>query len=160
MCIRDSFTKEDKDVAHFESVRDQMVMPRESFRLPIKAKSWGVLERRLDDHNYDSLTQLTKRKEKIEKELTTLIKVGEGTQNDMNDVSNTDAENIIDNDNNQSNESTYSDEEKITTTSKKPIYPSYKDACMNQGKHDITCDRHDMTYGRNNHRVRPPATSE
>ena len=85
-----------------------------------------------------------------------MIKVGEGTQNDMNDVSNTDAENIIDNDNNQSNESTYSDEEKITTTSKKPIYPSYKDACMNQG----TYDRHDMTYGRNNHRVRPPATSE
>ena len=157
--LADIFTKEDKDVAHFELIRDQMVMPRESFRLPIKAKSWGVLERRLDDHNYDSLTQLTKRKEKIEKKLTTLIKVGEGTQNDMNEVSNTNTENIIDNDNNQSNESTYSDEEKITTTSK-PIYPSYKDACMNQGKHDITCDRHDMTYGRNNHRVRPPATSE
>ena len=78
-----------------------MVMPRESFRLPIKAKSWGVLERPLDDHNYDSLTQSTKREEKIEKELTTLIKVGEETQNDMNDVSITDAENIIDNDNNQ-----------------------------------------------------------
>ena len=57
-------------------------------------------------------------------------------------------------------ESTYRDEEKIKTTSKKPIYPSYKDACMNQGKHDITCERHDMTYGRNNHRVRPPATTE
>ena len=123
-------------------------MPRESFCLPIKAKSWGVLERRLDDHNYDSLTQLTKRKEKIEKKLTTLIKVGEGTQNDMNEVSNTNTENITE------NESTYSDEEKITTTSK--IYPSYKDACMNQGKHD----RHEMTHGRNNHRVRPPVTSE
>ena len=122
-----------------------------------------VLERRLDDHNYDSLTQLTKRKEKIEKELTTLTKVGEETQNIMNDVSITDAENIIDNDNNQSNESTYSDEEKITSITKKPVYSSYKDACMNQGKHGITCDKHDsngMTYGRNNHRVRPPATSE
>ena len=39
--LADIFTKEDKDVAHFESVRDQMVMPRESFRLPIKAKSLG-----------------------------------------------------------------------------------------------------------------------
>ena len=29
--LADIFTKEDKDVAHFESVRNQMVMPRESF---------------------------------------------------------------------------------------------------------------------------------
>ena len=29
--LADIFTKKDKDVAHFESVRDQMVMPRESF---------------------------------------------------------------------------------------------------------------------------------
>ena len=56
--------KEDKDVAHFESVRDQMVMPRESFRLPIKAKSWGVLERRFEDPNHDSLTQSIKTKER------------------------------------------------------------------------------------------------
>ena len=93
-----------------------------------------LLERRLDDHNYDSLTQSTKRKEKIEEDLTNLITVGEETKNDMIDVSIIDAENIIDNDNNRSNESTYSDEEKITSTSKKPIYPSYKDACMNQDK--------------------------
>ena len=109
------------------------------------------------------MTQSTKRKEKIEKDLTTLIKVGEETKNDMNDVSITDAENIIDNDNNQSNESTYSDEEKITSISKKPIYPSYKDACMNQGKHGITCGKHDsngMEYGRNNNKVRPPVTNE
>ena len=124
-----------------------------------------MLRRRLDDHNYDSLTQLTKRKEKIKNYLTTLIKVGEETKNDMNDVSITDAKNIIDNDNNRSNESTYSDEEKITSISKKPIYPSYKDVCMNQGKHGITCDsdKHDsngMTYGRNNHKVRLPVTSE
>ena len=47
--LTDIFTKEDNNVAHFESVRYQMVMPRESFRLPIKAKSWGVLERQLDN---------------------------------------------------------------------------------------------------------------
>ena len=59
-----------------------------------------MLERRLDDHNYDSLTHWTKRKKKIRKDLTTLIKVGEETKNDMKDVLITDAENINDNDNN------------------------------------------------------------
>ena len=38
------FTKEDKDIVHYESVRFQMVMPRESFCLTIKANAWGVLE--------------------------------------------------------------------------------------------------------------------
>ena len=99
--MADIFTKEDKDVAHFESVRDQMVMPRESFRLPIKAKSWGVLERRLDDRNYDGLTQSTKRKEEIKIDLTTSTKGKEETKIDLNDVSITDTENIIDNDNNR-----------------------------------------------------------
>ena len=62
----DIFTKEDKDVAHFESIRDQMVMPRESFRLPNNGNSpnnshaWGVLERRLSDRNYDKMTGTTK----------------------------------------------------------------------------------------------------
>ena len=62
----DLFTKEDKDVAHFESIRDQMVMPRESFRLPNNGNSpnnshaWGVLERRLSDRNYDKMTSTTK----------------------------------------------------------------------------------------------------
>ena len=37
--LADIFTKEDKDVAHFEAVCDQMVIPRGSFHLPIKAKS-------------------------------------------------------------------------------------------------------------------------
>ena len=60
----------------------------------------GVLERRLDDRNYDSLTQSTKRKEEIKNNLTTLTKVGEKTKIDLNDVSITDTENIIDNDNN------------------------------------------------------------
>ena len=67
-------------MAHFESVKDQMVMPRESFRLPIKAKSWGVLERRLDDQNYDSLTKTTKQKEETKKK-----------NDDVNDVLITDA---------------------------------------------------------------------
>ena len=42
--LADIFTKEDKDVAHFESVRDQMVMPRESFRLPIEAKQFDSID--------------------------------------------------------------------------------------------------------------------
>ena len=40
--LADIFTKEDKDVANFESVRDLMVMPRESFRLPIEASQGGA----------------------------------------------------------------------------------------------------------------------
>ena len=54
----DLFTKEDKDVAHFESIRDQMVMPHESFRLPNNGNSPNnshtqeVLGRRLSDCNY------------------------------------------------------------------------------------------------------------
>ena len=36
--LADIFMKEDTDVAHFESVGDQMVMPRKSFRLPIWVK--------------------------------------------------------------------------------------------------------------------------
>ena len=62
----DLFTKEDKDVAHYASIRDQMVMPRESFRLPDNGNSpnnshtWGVLEQRLSDQNYDKMTNLTK----------------------------------------------------------------------------------------------------
>ena len=162
--LADIFTKEDKDVAHFESVRDQMVMPRKSFRLPIKAKSWGVLERRLDDQNYDSLTQSTKRKEEIKTDLTPSTKVVEGTKIDLNDVSITDTENIIDNDNNRSNtRSIYGDEESVTSNEEritsKPIYPSYKDACMNN---TITCGRESITYGSKigNDIATPPVTSE
>ena len=57
--LADIFTKEDKDVAYFESVRDKMVVPQESFCLLIKANSWGMLERRLDDLNYEILTKST-----------------------------------------------------------------------------------------------------
>ena len=57
--LADLFAKEDKDVAHCVSIRDQMVMPRESFGLPDNCHSsnnlhtLGVLERRLNDRNYD-----------------------------------------------------------------------------------------------------------
>ena len=43
----DLFTKEDKDVAHYKSIRDQMVMPRELFALSSnnylsnKSHIWG-----------------------------------------------------------------------------------------------------------------------
>ena len=60
--LADMFTKEDKDVAHYECIRDQMVMPRESFGLSTESTSttWGVLERRSGDCNYDKLTKRTK----------------------------------------------------------------------------------------------------
>ena len=157
--MADIFTKEDKDVAHFESVRDQMVMPRESFRLPIKAKSWGVLERRLDDQNYDSLTQSIKRKdEKIKTELTPLTKVNVETKIDLNDVSITGTD-IINIDNNRptygDDRPTYGDEDSVTSNEdrikSKPIYTSYKDACLNNN----------ITYGRHDNATRPPpVTSE
>ena len=74
-----------------------MVMPQESFRLPIKAKSLGALEQWLDNKNHDGLTKTTKQKEE--------------TKNDLNDVSITDKvidtdinlnddDNVNDNDNN------------------------------------------------------------
>ena len=65
--LADIFTKEDKDVAHYESIRDKMVMPRESFGLPSShsnntSTSWGVLERRTSDRNYEKMTSLIKSK--------------------------------------------------------------------------------------------------
>ena len=66
--LADIFTKEDKDVAHYESIRDKMVMPRESFGLPSNSHSnnnstaWGVLERRTSDRNYEKMTSLIKSK--------------------------------------------------------------------------------------------------
>ena len=113
-----------------------------------------VLERHLDNSNYDydSLTHSTKQKEKIKYDLTSLTKVGEETQIDLNDVSIIDTENImlimiiidriiglfmvIKKGSRQYRRSPY-------------IYPSYKDACMNNG----------ITYGRTNNAM-PPVTSE
>ena len=67
--LADIFTKEDKDVAHYESIRDKMVMPRESFGIPNNisnnnSTSWGVLERRSSDRNYEKMTSSTKSKSK------------------------------------------------------------------------------------------------
>ena len=60
-----------------------------------------LLERRLDDQNYDSLTQSTKRKdEKIKTDLTPLTKVIVETKINLNSVSNTDTD-IINIDNNR-----------------------------------------------------------
>ena len=64
--LADLFTKEDKDVAHYESIRNKMVMPRESFGIPGNSHStnnshtWGMLEKRMSDRNYEILTKLTK----------------------------------------------------------------------------------------------------
>ena len=66
--LADIFTKEDKDVAHYESIRDKMVMPRESFGLPSNSHSnnnstsWGVLEQRTSDRNNEKMTSLIKSK--------------------------------------------------------------------------------------------------
>ena len=90
--LADIFTKEDKDVAHFESVRDQMVMPQESCCLPIKANLKGMLERRLDNSNYESLTKSKKRKDDV------LI-----TDTTVNTNTSSDNDTINDNDNNTSN---------------------------------------------------------
>ena len=99
---------------------------------------------------HDSLTKSTKGKEE--------------TKNDLNDVSITDTDinlndddNIIDNDNNRLNERTiYGDEERITSISKKPIYPSYKDACMNN---TLTYRRESITHAGTDNAT-PPVTSE
>ena len=54
-----------------------------------------------------------------------------------------------------------SNEERITSKPSKPIYPSYKDACMNN---TITCGRESITYGSKiGHDIAtlpPPVTSE
>ena len=121
--------------------------------------SWILLERRLANQNYDSLTQSIKRKdEKIKTELTPLTKVVVETKIDLNDVSLTETENIeninninINIDNRSKIRSSYGDEDSDTSISSKPIYPSYKDACMNNN----------ITYGRHDNATRPPpVTSE
>ena len=119
-----------------------------------------MLERRLDDHNYDSLTQSTKRKEEIKTDLTPSTKVLEETKIDLNDVSITDTDNINIDNNRSKTRSIYGDEdsvtsneERITSKPSKPIYLSYKEACMNN---TITCGRESITYGT----TTPPVTSE
>ena len=66
--LADMSTIEDKDVAHYESIRDKMVITRESFGIPSNrhsnnnSTSWGVLERKTSDQNYEKMTSLTKSK--------------------------------------------------------------------------------------------------
>jgi len=124
-----------------------------------------LLERRLDDQNYDSLTQSTKRKEE-KTDLTPSNKIVVETKIDVNDVSITDKENI-NIDNRSKTRSIYGDEdsvtsneERITSKPSKPIYLSYKEACMNN---TITCGRESITYGSKiEHDIAtlPPVTSE
>ena len=75
--LADIFTKEDKDVAHYESIRDQMVMPRELFGKPNisinNSTPWGVLERRLSDQNYDKMTKSNKLTHKTKNDI--IVKV-------------------------------------------------------------------------------------
>ena len=174
----DIFTKEDKDVAHFESVRDQMVMPRESFRLPIKAKSWGVLQRRLDDSNYERLTQSIKRKAK--KNMNDVSVVDATVQLDNKKVrldNKNDTDNdtiIIDTDNDTSKpqvtwvdhgpqQTNYGDDsdktdisETITSVNKPYKYHSYKDACNGR---TITHGSDTVTHG-DTPTTTPQVTSE
>ena len=73
------FTKEDNDVKHFETLRDQMVMSREEFAHSSPSTDtlnknnihtinsnpdtlWGVLERELKDQDSEELTPLTNSK--------------------------------------------------------------------------------------------------
>ena len=71
----DLFNKEDNDVKHFETLRDQMVTSQEAFATPSSSTQtsniqtidsnpdilWGVLERGLADQDSEELTPLTKK---------------------------------------------------------------------------------------------------
>ena len=60
-----------------------------------------LLERRLDDKNYDGLTKTTKRKEETKNDLNDVLITDEVIDTDINL---NDDDNIHDNDNNRSNE--------------------------------------------------------
>ena len=86
------FTKEDNDVKHFETLRDQMVTSLEAFANSSTSTEtsneinsnpdilWGVLERGLEDNDSEELTPLIK-----SKELTPLIKSKSLTQHKYKD---------------------------------------------------------------------------
>ena len=61
----------------------------------------GVLERRLDDKNYDGLTKKTKQKDETKNDLNDVLITDEVIDTDINL---NDDDNINDNDNNRSNE--------------------------------------------------------
>ena len=80
----DLFTKEDNDVKHFETLRDQMVTSREAFATPSSTIQtnkiqtidlnpdilWGVLERGLADQDSEELTTLTNSKSMTRSEIS------------------------------------------------------------------------------------------
>ena len=127
-----------------------------------------MLERRLDDPNYDSLTQSTKRKEQKEMndvsvvDLKVRIKDSTVQSNDTNKDTDNDTSNVTWS--NHAQQRTYSDRddaqqctygdgddtidisETITSVNKPYIYKSYKDAC-NGSKEQ--CSESTITYGRN-----------
>ena len=92
----DIFTKEDNDVKHFETLRDQMVTSREEFAQSSTSTKtlnnniqtidsnpdilWGVLERVLEDQDSEELTPRIN-----SKELTPLIKSKSLTQHKYKD---------------------------------------------------------------------------
>ena len=143
--------------------------------------SWGVLERRLDDPNYDSLTQSIKRKE--QKEMNDVSVVDSKVQ--IEDISNSivqsnDTNNDTENDtsnvtwSNHAQQRTYSDgdgvtltqqstygneddiidiSEAVTSVNKPYIYKSYRDACNGSKGSKKACRESTITYGRNPHHV-------
>ena len=78
----DLFTKEDNDVKHFETLRDQMVTSREEFGTPSQTNKniqttesnpdilWGVLERGSADQDSEELTTLTNSKSMTRSEIS------------------------------------------------------------------------------------------
>ena len=145
------------------------------------AKSWGgVLERRLDDSNYERLTQSTKRKDN--KNMNDVSVVDVTVQ--LNDKNDTDSDTIIDTDNDTSNKQvTWNDHgpqlnygdmngiqrinygdgndktdvsKSITSVNKPYKYQNYKDACNGR---TITHGSDTITYG-GTPTTNPPVTSE
>ena len=155
------------DVARLKSVRDQMVMPQESCCLPIKANLKGMLERRLDNSNYESLTKSKKRKDDV---LITDTTVNTNTSSD-NDTINDSANNMSNKRNGHGLQSTYGDRnglqqinygdndhkidisDQIISAKKKHNYQSYKNACINNmithRSNTITHGSNTITHGNN-----------
>ena len=121
-----------------------------------------LLERRLDDLNYESLTESTKRKDSVSTDKTADTNI-----NSDNDTVNDNANNIL----NERIQSTSGDRNGLQTinygdgnqkidlsnriilANKKPIYKSCKDACSNNiithGSNNITHEGNIITHGNN-----------
>ena len=144
-----------------------------------------MLEQRLDDQNYDGLTKLTNRKDETKKKNDDVndVSIADAKLHVVvdTDINNTNNDTVHDNDNNRSNERidhdiqntsgdrnglliiNYCDDNesnRITPATKKPIYNSYKDVCMNN---NITHRRDNITHAGNEnvtHEGTPPVSSE